>query len=106
MPQYRVIRSFGIPGRGLLGHVRGGEVVTLSDVQAAALNRPHGRRAPILEPYKGPQAPVLEAPQNAAIPEAPKRKRGRPRKARPGNEPPPAQDPAAASPVAGTAKPS
>lgn len=111
MPQYRVLRSFGIPGRGLLGHVRTGDVITLSEQQAASLNRPHGRRSPIIEPYAGPALPerILEPEQNAAIADAPKRKRGRPPKAK---APPvtlgelgtPAQDLPAASPDAGAAR--
>lgn len=70
MPQYRAVRTFrntsvGPPPTHI---VRTGVVLTMSDKDAATLNR----QVKMLEPYGGPR----EAPDNRSLPGAPRTKIG------------------------------
>lgn len=73
MPQYRAIRSFGIPGKGKYGHIRTGLVVTMPEMDANTFNRQHPKDNPILVPYEGHSLDT-EPKHNASIPGAPSTK--------------------------------
>lgn len=75
MPQYRALKTFGTI-KGKHGTVRTGSVLTLSEKDAAELNRPHPKNRPAVVPYGGPKDPggPREPPDDRSLPGAPKTK--------------------------------